>query len=184
MRPRVSSALSLIALLLVVGGAACGSGEGQSTESSTGSGSSSGKIQPCDLLTDAQVSSVLPNHDGGSVAAGGASLVKGVESYQCSYAAKRDNDMDLLLVILTVASDQKYFDEWIKPNPSSKKEAHSIFRDVTIGDSGMLYGDADEIEVEAWKRSTLISVKLDKPGAGNQADAMIALATAVAAKIN
>jgi hypothetical protein len=182
MSRHLSSLLWSIVMLAIVG-AGCGGGEGPTTGSAS-AGSAGGKIQPCQLLTAAQVSSVLPNHDDGFVAADGSSLVKGVESYQCSYTARRESDLDMLIVILTVASDPKYFEEWIKPSPSAKKDAHPIFREVAIGDGGMLYGDTDEIEVEAWKRSTLISVQLDKPGAASQAEAVVALATAVAAKIN
>lgn len=44
-----------------------------------------GDIKPCELLTPAQVSTVLPKSDKGFVAANGESLIQGVKSYQCSY---------------------------------------------------------------------------------------------------
>jgi hypothetical protein len=65
-----------------------------------------GDIKPCELLTPAQVSTVLPKSAEGFVAADGESLIPGVKSYQCSYMSPETH---LLTVVVTVAADDASF---------------------------------------------------------------------------
>lgn len=159
--------------------AGCGDGSGQDAQTAA----DGSDIEVCDLLTDEQVSSVLPGHDGGFVAASGASMSEGISSYQCSYSAHRPGDFDLLTLVLTIASDPEDFEQWVKPSRFSREEGYPDLRDLEIGDGGMLFGDPDDVEVEVWKGLTLISLALMAPGAKSRSDALVDLAAVVAAKI-
>ena len=131
----------------------------------------SGKIQPCKLLTAAQVATVLPDHDDGMVALAGGSLMKGVDAYQCSYSNK---DMNILTVVLNVAENEERF-SWIKPSEGS----HRDDRKIEIGDAGWAYGDADDLKVRVVKGLTVIDLELMAPGAQGKSAAMIELARVI-----
>lgn len=133
-----------------------------------------GDIKPCELLTPAQVATVLPESKP-YVAANGESLLKGVKSYQCSYS---DPAINLLTVIVTVAADDAAFEK-IAPS----KSRHEDHRPVAIGDRGWVFGEEDDLKVAAVKGRTLIDLELMAPGAGRKADALVELARAVAKKI-
>ena len=135
----------------------------------------SGDIKPCELLTPAQVATVLPKSQPGYVAADGQSLLKGVKSYQCSYI---NEAMNTLTVVVTVAEDDAAFEK-IKPSKSKYEDD----RPVAIGDQGWVYGEENDLKVAAVKGRTLINLELMAPGAGGKADALVELARAVAKKV-
>jgi hypothetical protein len=138
------------------------------------------KIQPCELLSDDQVETVLAEHDEGSVIKGGGSLIDGVDSYQCSYS---NENGDLLTLVLTVAPDDERFSQ-IEPNPSTRREMYpDTFRDVQVGDRGWVSGAADDMKVTAIKGHSVIDLELLASDAGEKADALVALASAVADRI-
>lgn len=170
------------ALLLAAAIAGCGRTEsagGESTDQAAGR--ADGGMRICQFLSKDQVSAVLPNNDGGVDMSPGSGLTKNVSSYQCSYTAVHDTDMDLMTVIITVGADSSAF-TFIKPSRSSKQD-FPIFRDVEIAEGGMLYGKPGDIQVEAWKGTTLISVELKAPGAERHAEQLVNFTKLVASKV-
>jgi hypothetical protein len=136
------------------------------------SASTVGAIQPCKILTAAQVGTVLPNHDDGMVTDSGDSITKGIKSYGCSYVNKETN---LLTVVLSIAENEERF-SWIKPSEGS----HRDDRKIEIGDYGWVYGDPNNLKVEVVQGLTVIDLKLMAPGAQAKSAEMIELARAIA----
>jgi hypothetical protein len=130
-------------------------------------------IVPCELLTDEQVETVLPGHDVGFTAHSGGSLMKGVDSYQCSYS---NDKLDLFMVIVHVAADKEKFD-WIKPGSSSEGT------ELKIGDGGRLIIDNDELKLEASKGLKVIELDLMTSDAVKYSDALIKIASILMDKI-
>lgn len=179
--PRGLSAIATILLATAVSG--CGSGEGARAEGTREQATrTDGGIPICELLSKQQVSAVLPNNDGGMDMSPGSSLTRNIKTYQCSYSAARGNDADLLTVIVLVGSDASAL-ESVKPDRSAKQNDSPIFRDLEIAQGGMLYGKPGDIEVDAWKGTTLISVELIAPNAERHADSLVSLASLVASKV-
>lgn len=137
--------------------------------------SSTSGIQPCKLLTSAQVSTVLPGHDGGMVAHSGGSLTKGIDAYQCSYV---NRSAGLMTVILNVAQNEELF-SWIKPSEGSHRE----HRKIDIADRAWVYGEEDDLRIEVVKGLTVLELKLMDKGAQAKSDAMIELARILVEKI-
>jgi hypothetical protein len=163
--------VSLLSLAL-----ACGNGnKNEDAETET---ESSGDIVPCELLTVKQVETVLPGTDEGFTASSGGSLMKGVDSYQCSYS---DEAYNLFTVIVHVAATKDDFD-WIKPRESigdDYKDAHKL----TSGDGGWLYGSPDDMKVEVVKGYKVLELHLISPFAGEKGDALVELAKILINKI-
>lgn len=134
-----------------------------------------GDIKPCELLTPAQVSTVLPKPDEGFVAANGESLIKGVKSYQCSYV---NPEAHLLTVVVTVAADDASFAK-IAPSASS----HEDHRKIAVGSGGWVFGEGDELKVAVVKGRTLVDLHLMAPGAQQKADQLVELARVVTQKV-
>ena len=172
---------NLMFLFVLCAVAACGDGAAEGDPVQTAAAEGDG-IAICDLLTDAEVSGVLPGHDGGDVAKSGGSMVAGVDSYQCSYSAVQGSEFNLMTVIVTVASSAELFDS-IKPTASVTREIYDNFREIQIADGGFLYGAPDDMKVDAWKGASVISLELMTPQAESHGDALVALASTVAAKI-
>jgi hypothetical protein len=134
-----------------------------------------GAIQPCKILTPAQVSTVLPNHDDGMVTDSGDSIMKGVKSYGCSYVSKNAN---LMTVVLSIAENQERF-SWIKPSEGS----HRNDRKIDIGDRGWVSGDPNELKIEVVQGLTVIDLKLMAPGAQKKSAEMIELSRVIAQQL-
>jgi hypothetical protein len=130
-------------------------------------------IVPCELLSSEQVETVLPRHDEGYTAHSGGSLMKGVDSYQCSYSNEK---MDIFIVIVHVAADEEKF-SWIKPASSSSGT------ELKIGDGGWLISDANELKLEASKGLKVIELNLMAANAPEKTDALIKIASALIDKI-
>ncbi len=178
-------------MLAVMGLAMLLAGCGQSAETPPPTTASTPAVEPeeeeddddrfgvCRLLTAEQVARVLPGSDGGSVTHGGGSLIEGVDSYQCTYAAARDADVDLLTLIVTVAPDAALF-ERIEVSGFAFDDDDA----VAVGDSGWKRDDsADEFEVVANKGRSVLRIALMAEGAQGKSEPMLALAQAVAAKL-
>ncbi len=131
------------------------------------------EIVPCELLTSEQVETVLPGHDEGYTALSGGSLMKGVDSYQCSYS---NANTDIFTVVVHVAADEERF-SWIKPHSSS------LTTDLKIGDGGTLFTQSDELKLEASKGLKVIELDLMAAKAESKTDALIKLASALLEKI-
>lgn len=173
---------ALLAALLLVG---CGG-----KESAPGSGPDSGATAaagedddddrgPCSLLSTEQVATVLPGHDGGSVAADGGSLIKGVDSYQCSYARIEGTDALLFTVIVHKAHDDAAFGE-IRPGRSF----HEDHQPVEAGDGAWLYGDDKDLKLQMLKGRNVVELELMAPDAAAKKDAIVELARALAGKVS
>jgi hypothetical protein len=170
----------LVAVLL----AGCRGGSGSGAASNAGARSAStaetedagsAGIKPCELLSKAQVATVLPEPDDGFQAHAGGSLIKGVDAYQCSYSNPATN---ILTVILNVAADDERFED-ITPGSLIREG-----RKVDVGDGGWLRGEDDHIKLTAVKGRTVIDLELMAPKAREKADALVELARAVAAKLS
>ncbi|RPI73619.1 MAG: hypothetical protein EHM47_05770 [Ignavibacteriales bacterium] len=136
-------------------------------------------IVPCELLTSSQVENVLPGHDGGFTAISGGSLMKGVDSYQCSYS---DEAFNLLTVIVHIAADKESFD-WIRPKDRVISEMHKDVRDLEIGDGGWLFGSPDDMQLKATDGYKVIELELMSENAGEKGDALVELASILLNKI-
>jgi len=171
----------LVAVLLA--GCRGGSGSGAATDAgarsaSTAESESAGSagIKPCELLSKAQVATVLPEPDDGFQAHAGGSLIKGVDAYQCSYS---NPAMNILTVILNVAAEDERFED-IKPGSVIREGS----RKVDVGDGGWLRSEDDDMKLTAVKGRTVIDLELMAPKARDKADALVELARAVAAKLS
>lgn len=183
------SAIRIVAASLVVSAVLPGCGGGGETERNAGeetpreeteaSKGGSG-IAPCELLSAAQVATVMSGADEGYVAADGGSLIDGVDSYQCSYS---NPDTDLFTVILTIAESGERFED-IEPNPSLSRQMYpEAFREIQVGSGGWLAGEADDMKLTAVKGYAVIALELMAPDAGAKGDALVDLASAIAAKL-
>jgi hypothetical protein len=130
-------------------------------------------IVPCELLSGEQVETVLPGHDEGYTALSGGSLMKGVDSYQCSYS---NDKHDIFTVVVHVAANEERF-SWIKPHSSS------ISTEIKIGDGGWLFSDSGELKLEASKGLKVIELDLIATDAQEKTDAIIKLASVLLDKI-
>ncbi len=150
-------------------------GCGKQGEDAGGDENSSRGPDPCALLSAAQVTTVLPDSDGGYAAMRGGSLVKGVDSYQCSYS---DPTSNTLLLIFHTADTAAHFDD-IKPkNPSWAVGEKNVQR-VNLGDSGWLQRNEHELKLEASHGRLVIQLSLDAPDALEKEGALIALGQAL-----
>jgi hypothetical protein len=155
---------------------ACGGDPREAPKAGDASSAASARaIEPCRLATAEQVTTVLPGHDGGSVAHAGGSLLKGIDAYQCSYL---NADTDLLTVIVHVAADAERFGAIKK-----SRSYHSDHRQVPIGDAAWVWGEADNMKVQVEKGLTILDLELTAKGATARTDALVALAREAAGKI-
>lgn len=157
-----------------------GEGKGTAAEQESAAAESAGGagLDVCTLLSSEQVSTVLPGHDEGTVAFSGGSLLKGVDAYQCSYAAIADNDIRLLTVVLNVASTDELFAE-IKPTGwvHEKEEA------ISLGDGGWSRGETENWKITVMKGRTVIDLELSAPTAQEQSAQLLELARSIVGKI-
>jgi hypothetical protein len=189
-RPR-RGMLSILPIGLVVAVAAAGCGKTEPPAPAAGPQAvpsapagpaaappSTASLDVCGLLPRDQLASVIPGHDGGS-ASGDASLLAGVKSLQCNVTAARGNDVDLLTLVVSVASTDALMEQ-IRPSGSAFDDQDK----VAVGDGGWIKrGAGDEVEIVASKGRSVLRLTLLAPGASARADAMVALAAAVAARL-
>lgn len=172
--------VSALVIAAVAGLTACGGGDsGGSVE---GDGSVGDGLAVCDLLTDAEVAEVLPDHDGGIVTAEGGSLIEGIDTYQCSYTTQGEEptDFDLLTVIVNVAATPELFEQ-VRPAAGAKRDIYDSFAEIQAGDGGFTYGEPDDTMVDVWQGTTLVSLELLSDDAGTHTDRLASLASAALA---
>jgi hypothetical protein len=165
--------------MLAVAVLACGSPHAAGTTDTSARPAAHGQsapIEPCKLLTDDQVRTVVPDLKGSFVAANGESLTKGIESYQCSYVNERAQG---LMVILTIAVDDDHFKQ-IKGSSSSHADAQK----VDVGDVGWLSAKDGGLNVTVHKKRTVIDLTLNTQDAPQKSKGLTELARAVAAKVS
>lgn len=139
---------------------------------------STASLDVCGLLPSDRLAAVIPGHDGGS-ASGDASLLAGVKSLQCNVTAARGNDVDLLTLVVSVASTDALLEQ-IRPSGSAFDDEDKI----AVGDGGWIKrGAGDEVEIVASKGRSVLRLTLLAPAASARADALVALAAAVAARL-
>jgi hypothetical protein len=157
----------------------CGGGNAGGDEAATAGAAG---LAVCDLLTDAEVAEVLPGHDGGIVTADGGSLIEGVDTWQCSYTAQGEDatDFDLLTVTVNVATTPELFDE-VRPTPAVKRETYDNFTEIQAGDGGFTYGEPDDMMIDVWQGTTLVSLELRSDEAGTNGEQLVSLASAALA---
>lgn len=165
--PTRAPAVMLIAVLLTL--SACSRDTTEAAPVSAGCGSGP---DPCKLLTKQQVEPIVPNNDGGMVAHAGGSLIKGVDSYQCSYI---NQSGALLTVIWHTAVDDARFED-IRPGSSLISNAQP----VEVGERGWLHIGDGRVKVMAVQQRTVIEVELMSGDAAAQAGTVTTLAGMIA----
>lgn len=157
---------------------ACGSGDA-GVAKATGTSSAQGKpgrIEPCKLLTDEQVRTVVPDLKGSFVASAGESLMKDVDAYQCSYVNATGAG---LLVVLNVAANDASFAA-IRGSSDRYADAQKL----DLGDAAWVFAKDDDLNVTVHKGRTVIELTLNNAQATQQTKALTDLARAVTAKIS
>ncbi len=132
-------------------------------------------VAPCELLTDAEVTTVLPNHMSGDVDHAGPALIDGVNAYQCSWM---DQEVHMLIVVVNSARDDATFAE-IKPTMWGDNDAKKL----ALGDGGWVRGEPDDMKVTVLKGHFVLDLELMSPDAAQKADALVALAKAALAHL-
>lgn len=174
----------LAALLAALFMAGCGgkeeaSGAGSdATTAAVNGGDDDADRGPCALLSGEQVTTVLPGHDGGSVMHSGGSLIKGVDSYQCSYTRVEGTDAQMFIVIVHKAADDAAFDA-IKPGTSLHEDDEA----VQVGDAAWVYGDAQDLKLKMLKGQSIVELELMTPDAATRKGAVVELARVLAGKV-
>jgi hypothetical protein len=174
------SAFLAVTLLGGCGGDPDDSASGPTAASPTGQESEAADdFGICRLLTAEQVATVIPEHDGGTVASAGGSLIDGVDTYQCSYSAQRNDDFQIFTVIVTVAPTDELFEK-IKPSGF----AYGDDQAVDIGDGGWVSDDQDgDVHVKAMKGRKVVDLELLASDAKSRRDQIIALTRAIAYRL-
>jgi hypothetical protein len=171
----LAASLAALALLTV----ACGSndvGAQRTAHPRDASQGASQSLQPCKLLTDAQVRTVLPDLADSSDMSTGNALVKTIQSYQCSHVST--NAAGMLIVIINSATNAESFSslkESNKPPDDAKK--------VDIADGGWVYPKDNGLEVLVLKGRAVIHLDLDAKDAAQKSQELVELARIVAAKV-
>ncbi|MBK7251730.1 MAG: hypothetical protein IPI06_12935 [Gammaproteobacteria bacterium] len=133
------------------------------------------KPGPCDLLTPGQVQTVLPGASAGMTTHSGASLVEGIDAYQCSYVNPTG---EVLTVILNVARTPDRLAE-IAPGSAVRENR----RRVDIAQEGWLSTSADEVKIKAVKGLTVFDIDLLATDASDREAQLMELARTLAVRI-
>ena len=132
-------------------------------------------VEPCELLTDEEVTTVVPAHMEGDVDHAGPSLIDGVNAYQCSWL---DEQTNMLIVVVNSARDDATFAK-IKPSGF----LYSDDQKLDLGDGGWVHGDPDDMKVTVFKGHFLLDVELLMPDAGTKSAALVELAKAALSRL-
>ncbi len=132
-------------------------------------------MDPCKLLTESQVRTVVPDLAGSMVTSHGESLLKNVEVYQCSHV---NTNAEGLHVIVSIAEDDASFSR-LEGDESRYESATKL----DIGDAAWLYPKEDGLGVTVHKGRTVIDLHLNTKDATQKAAPLTELARAVTAKV-
>lgn len=146
-------------------------------------------IKVCGLLTDAQVTSVLPGHTGGMEAASGSAMFgDDTRSYKCSYDKREGNAVFFFTLDLTVGEFGVSSYEMDRQMAESEG---SIHREIGVADGGWVEKGDDwlgqgvpYVTATLLKNPTEISILLMTPDSHDQVDKVIELASSVASGLN
>lgn len=165
----------LVPLALAVALAGCGREPSPAGTAGAGGGAAAG-LEPCGLLAPQQVATVLPDAAPGVAARSGSSLIQGIDAFQCAWVNRRT---ELLTVVVRVAADEARFAE-IAPGAAEREDR----RPVAVGEEGWMRVAPNEVKIKAVRGRTVVDVELTAPGAGVRAEALVALAQAVVARLD
>lgn len=179
----MTTMLRTLGLVLVAAIAACGgSGDTSANAAQQGTGAAAeAQSQTCSLLTDEQVATVVPGHDGGhDQDTSEASLMTDVAMGHCKYYHFAGTEMRWLDVLVYKASSDKGFE-----NINIGKWAHhGSSRSLDIGDVGFLHDLSDtSIMATASKGRTVFELTLHSPEAAAMSEQLIELARIVMGKL-
>jgi len=174
--------LGTLGLILAASITACGGGDVPAKAAQQASGDFSDKpSQACSLLTDEQVATVVPGHDGGhDQDTSEASMLTDVAMGHCKYYHFGGAEMRWLDVLIYKASSDKGFE-----NINIGKWAHQgSSRSLDIGDIGFLHDLSDtSIMATASKGRTVFELTLNSPDVAAESEQLIELARIVAGKL-
>ena len=134
------------------------------------------RIEVCKLLSDAQVRGVVPDLADSMVASNGESLMKTVESYQCSHV---NASAEGLIVEVHFAADDKSFRQ-ITGGGADRFETE---KKLDIGDASWIYLKDGRMIVTVHQGRTLVELLLNTKDAAQKGQALTELARTVAAKV-
>lgn len=133
----------------------------------------------CDLLTDEQVTTVVPGHDGGhDQDTSEASLMKDVSMEHCKYYHGGPEGLVMLDVIVYRASSDEGFEQI-----AISEWGHSSDTKLDIGDVSFLEDAGGTWTATASKGRTVFEISLMADDAGAKSEQLVELARAVAAKL-
>jgi hypothetical protein len=146
-------------------------------------------IEVCELLTDEQIATVLPGHEGGFEAASGESLFgDNTQSYKCSYDAEQGNAVFFFTIDLTVG------EFGVRSYQAGRELAEAegdIDRRIDVADGGWIEVGDDwlgqgipHVTATVLKNPTEISILLMTPDAHDKIDQVIELASLVASNLD
>lgn len=193
------TALIAVCLLTVACGGASASGadgvDASATVADTSSASESASpamptdVKVCDLLTDAQVATVLPGHGGGVEVASGEKLFGDeTRSYKCSYSVEEAGNVHVFTIDLTAGP---FGVDAHRTGRAMAQAEGEIHREVAVADGGWVevrgewMGQAiPNVSVDLLKNPTEISLFLMVPNAHEKVDAVVDFASAIASALN
>jgi hypothetical protein len=178
MKLHLRSDVLLVATLAFT--AACASEEASAvrevgSEQAAGSGRKP-RIEVCKLLSDVQVRNVVPDLAGSMVVSSGESLMKTVESYQCSHV---NTSAEGLIVEVHFAADDKSF----KLITGGGPDRFETEKKLDIGDASWIYTKDTGMIVTVHQGRTLVELLLNTKDAAQKGQALTELARTVAAKV-
>jgi hypothetical protein len=135
--------------------------------------------QACDLLTDEQVATVVPGHDGGhDQDTSEASLMKDVSLEHCKYYHGGPEGLVMLDVLVWRASSDEGFEQI-----AISEWGHSSDTKLDIGDVSFLEDGGGTWTATASKGRTVFELSLMADDAEAKSEQLVELARRVAAKL-
>lgn len=165
--------ISLVVSLAALATLACGGGDPSNARERPAAPA----IEACALLTAEEVATVLPGHGGGVVAPREGAFDDGVDAFQCSYTEPAPG-LHTFEVILNVAVDEDHFDR-LRPSRRAMENA----RELDVADAAWLRDFGGALVLTVLKGRTRIDLDLRVADGAAKADALVALARAVAAEV-
>jgi hypothetical protein len=133
------------------------------------------RIEVCKLLSDEQVRGVVPDLAGSMVVSSGESLIKTVESYQCSHV---NASAQGLIVEVHFAADAASFKQM-----AGGSNRFETAKKLDIGDASWMYPKDNGLTVTVHQGRTLVELHLNTKDSAQKGQALTELARTVAAKL-
>ena len=169
--------LTMILIVLLAG---CGNAPDTAGDKSAAA-SDTDSLAPCELLSRAQVATVLPEPDAGFTTARGRSLLPGVRNFQCSWSNPAN---DSFYLVFEIAADDDAFDA-IKPRERAAYVRDLGAREPGIGQESWIYQDRDgSLRFKIVQDRKVIDLRLESADAPSREAALIELGRIVAERLN